>query len=173
VVLRLFARSHDARALTPHVRNVPAGLRDLLARALSPNPTHRPPAGEWQRALRQVLAEGALNGRYPGPVAAAPAVHRFVGPPQRATVAQAPFRSPPASRRRPTGGRSLSNQQPLTLAWLVVLAVVFALILARLVAAVTPQSDSSFGSAPSGGGVPNSQQYYYPPPGPGVRGGFP
>ena len=31
---------------------------------------NRPPAGEWQRALRGLLADGRLNERYPGPVPA-------------------------------------------------------------------------------------------------------
>ena len=68
VVLRLFARSHDARAPARHTRYVPAELHGLLARALSDDAVNRPPAGEWQRALRGLLADGGLNERYPGPV---------------------------------------------------------------------------------------------------------
>jgi len=70
VILRLFARSHDARAAGPFMQHVPAELRGLLARALAPDAVNRPPAGEWQRALRGLLAEGRLNERYPGPVPA-------------------------------------------------------------------------------------------------------
>ena len=71
VVLRLFARSHDARGAGPHSRYVPAELRGLLARALAADAVNRPPAGEWQRALRGLLADGRLNERYPGPAGAA------------------------------------------------------------------------------------------------------
>jgi hypothetical protein len=67
VVLRLFARSHDARAAGPHLRYVPAGVHGLLARSLAADAVNRPPAGEWQRALRGLLADGRLNERYPGP----------------------------------------------------------------------------------------------------------
>jgi serine/threonine protein kinase len=67
MMLRLYARAHDARALAPHVRHVPAELRELLARSLSPAAANRPPAGEWQRGLRQALSDGGLNERYPGP----------------------------------------------------------------------------------------------------------
>ena len=67
VVLRLFARSHDARAAGPHLQHVPAELRGLLARSLAADAVNRPPAGEWQRALRGALADGRLNERYPGP----------------------------------------------------------------------------------------------------------
>ena len=70
VVLRLFARSHDARAAGPWVQHVPAELRDLLARSLAADAVNRPPAGEWQRALRGALANGHLNERYPGPAPA-------------------------------------------------------------------------------------------------------
>ena len=67
LVLRLFARSHDARSLLPQARYVPAELRGPLERALSADAVNRPPAGEWQRALRGLLADGRLNDRYPGP----------------------------------------------------------------------------------------------------------
>ena len=68
VALRLFARSHDARDPEPHLVHVPAELRGLLRRALAPDPPNRPPAGEWHRALREVLLGGELVRRYPGPV---------------------------------------------------------------------------------------------------------
>jgi hypothetical protein len=71
VVLRLFARSHDARVVGPHAQHVPLELHGLLSRALAPDAMNRPPAGEWQRALRGLLADGRLSERYPGPVPAA------------------------------------------------------------------------------------------------------
>jgi len=80
VVLRLFARSHDARCLGPHVQHVPAELRGLLARALAEDAVNRPPAGEWQRALRGLLADGRLTERYPGPAPAPRIVARAVPP---------------------------------------------------------------------------------------------
>jgi hypothetical protein len=95
VILRLFARSHDARDPAPHRRHVPAELRDLLVRALSPDAVNRPPAGEWQRALRGLLADGHLSQRYPGP---APAP-RVVSPP-------APAAAPPPAAARPTAAVS-------------------------------------------------------------------
>jgi hypothetical protein len=77
VILRLFTRSHDARSPAGSAEHVPLELHGLLARALSPDAVNRPPAGEWQRALRGLLAEGRLNQRYPGP---APAVVRPPAP---------------------------------------------------------------------------------------------
>ena len=88
VVLRLFARSHDARAPAPHTRYVPAELHGLLARALSDDAVNRPPAGEWQRALRGLLADGGLNERYPGPV-----------PVVRAAASASPAAGGPGARR--------------------------------------------------------------------------
>ncbi|MBV8733711.1 MAG: hypothetical protein JO321_12250 [Solirubrobacterales bacterium] len=80
VVLRLYARSHDARELAPHVRHVPAELRGLVARSLSSAAANRPPAGEWQRALRQALVRGGLAERYPGPTPKPVAASRPVAP---------------------------------------------------------------------------------------------
>ena len=68
VILRLFARSHDARAPAPHLRYVPVELRDLLYRSLSDAAVNRPAAGEWQRALRGLLGwagSSAIPGRRP------------------------------------------------------------------------------------------------------------
>ena len=70
MILRLFARSHDSRLLTPYVRHVSAQVRDLLARSLCPDAANRPLAGEWQLARRHLLAAGGLNERYPGPAPA-------------------------------------------------------------------------------------------------------
>jgi hypothetical protein len=67
IVLRLFARSHDAREVVPNLKYVPVELRDLLYRALAADTANRPPAGEWQRALQGLRARGDLNDRYPGP----------------------------------------------------------------------------------------------------------
>ena len=68
VVLRLFARSHDARSAgAASCGTCRSELRGLLARALAADAVNRPPAGEWQRALRGLLADGRLNERYPGP----------------------------------------------------------------------------------------------------------
>jgi hypothetical protein len=72
LVLRLFARSHDARTVAPHLRHVPVELRDLLHRALDRVATNRPAAGEWQRALAGLLVAGGLSARYPGPPAPVP-----------------------------------------------------------------------------------------------------
>ncbi len=80
VVLRLYARSHDARSLGAHVRHVPFELHGLLARSLAGDAVNRPPAGEWQRALRGLLADGRLNERYPGPAPAPRVVVRAVPP---------------------------------------------------------------------------------------------
>ena len=99
VILRVFARSHDARAAGAHIRHVPVELRGLLARALERDAVNRPPAGEWQRALRGLLADGHLNDRYPGP---APAPRMVV---RRAAVPEPGSGSPPAgaSARTPAG----------------------------------------------------------------------
>jgi eukaryotic-like serine/threonine-protein kinase len=173
VILRLFARSHDARSLAPHVAHVPAELRGLVTRSLSADATNRPPAGEWQRALRHVLTQGRLNERYPGPA------------PVRATAARATIprrREMPAATRAPRGLSQPSQpappqrrtRGPLSLAWIVIAVVVFALILARLVAAVAPSFGGGGGFAPSGNDQPNSSApyYYYAPPGTGQGSGL-
>ena len=90
VILRLFARSHDARTVAPHLRHVPTELRDLLYRALAGDRANRPPAGEWQLVLGKLLATGQLNDRYPGPTP--PPVS------QRQHVPVAPLSSRGASR---------------------------------------------------------------------------
>jgi hypothetical protein len=60
------------------------------------------------------------------------------------------------------------TRAPLALAWFVIAVVVFALILARLVAAVAPSFAGGGGFAPSGNDQPNSSApYYYAPSGPG------
>lgn len=172
VVLRLFARTHDARQLAPHVRHVPPELRDLIARSLSPAAANRPPAGEWQRALRQLLVQGGLDERYPGPTPS----------PTRAGVA-VPSTWRPGGASQPTaratgsvarsGGRQGRGRQPVSLAWLVIAAVVLAFMLAQLLAATAP-SLGGVASGQSGRGqanVPN--QNYYAPSGQGFGNGFP
>jgi hypothetical protein len=102
VILRLFARSHDARALAPNLRYVPVELRDLLYRALGDNAVNRPAPGEWQRALRGLLADGRLNERYPGPAAApriSPAVADSVSPADEPAPVARPVLSGPARGR--------------------------------------------------------------------------
>ena len=169
IVLRLFARSHDARAGARHLRHVPAELHELLIRALGADAANRPPAGEWQRALHSLVATGTVNQRYPGPVTPRPAT-RPAGPAPRrpAPAPAAPVRAahgpgPPAraARRAPTSRGNKTH--PLTLAWVVLAAVIFALLLARLLADAVPAQDS-FGSGQSG--TPTYQ--YYPPTGGGA-----
>ncbi len=111
LVLRLFARSHDARRLEPHRHHVPAELQGLLARALSADAPNRPPAGELQLALRRTIADGALARRYPGPErqpAGAPAA-RAIG-----DDARPPARSQPARARAAQGPRRVGARNPAT-----------------------------------------------------------
>jgi hypothetical protein len=144
VVLRLFARSHDARGAEPHLRHVPAPLRPLLVRALDPEPAARPTASEWQRALAHVVSEGGLDERYPGP-----ALHPPVARPVRRTAAAPRTAVPAPAFRAPPRG-------PLSpLLWLA-LVIAFILLVAQLFAALPAQQATDS----SGGG-----QYYYVVPG--------
>ncbi|MEA2147387.1 MAG: eukaryotic-like serine/threonine-protein kinase, partial [Solirubrobacteraceae bacterium] len=68
IVLRLLARCHDARTLAPHRRHVPEELRELLTRALGPEPALRPAPGEWQRALEVASVRPRIGALHPGPV---------------------------------------------------------------------------------------------------------
>ncbi len=167
VVLRLFARSHDARLATPHVRHVPRELRELLSRSLGADAANRPPAGEWQRALRQLLTYGGLNERYPGPAPIRPSAKPSVPrPPYRHD--QPPRRPSPApTPTRPGGARRSKTHQPFALAWLVVAAVIFLLLLARLLAVASPTSGGAGLGAPGGNQVDPAYHYYYTPAGPG------
>jgi hypothetical protein len=177
VILRLFARSHDARALAPNLRYVPVELRDLLYRALGDSPMNRPAAGEWQRALRALLADGRLNERYPGPAPVpriAPAVPAAEPiPPPAPVVRLAPpgprHVAPPPAVARPAVARAAAVANSTTAAawlrravvllWLVAGSAVLLLVLSRLFAAAVPVPDS-------GAGVTPSYQYnpggYYP-----------
>ncbi len=159
VVLRLFARSHDARAMAPHSEHIPAPLRPLLGRALAPEAANRPAAGEWQRELGQLLATGGLRARYPGPKPA---------PARVAPVRPRRVETAPASARRPLAPAAGPARAPLSaLAWAAVLLVVV-LLMIRLLAAL-PGQDSGFGGGPSASPGPNAQQYFYMVPGGGGR----
>ena len=143
VMLRLFARSHDARAVEPHVRHLPSDLRPLLVRALDADAFNRPATGEWQLALRQALARGDLDVRYPGPP---PRVRAVAGAPARPT-APAPVRAAapvaPAAYRPPrTASGPMWLRPAVVVLWLLAGTAVFALILSRLFAAAVPQWQS-------------------------------
>ena len=171
VILRLFARSHDARTLAPHVRYVPAELRDLIARSLAPDPANRPPAGEWQRALRQAVLRGGLSARYPGPVPV-----RAVPRPRPAAPPRHWDTPPPAVKHPPRPApRRNSSHQPLSLLRFALVALIFMLILARLLAGLSP-SFSGSGFAPGGAagstGQPSPPYEYYTPYGSGSGDGF-
>ena len=159
VVLRLFARSHDARAPAPHARYVPAELHGLLARALAPDAVNRPPAGEWQRALRGLLADGGLNERCPGP---APRVVRRVAP---AAAPVAPARAPQPALAWPQVAGALWLRRAVAVAWIVAGSLVLLVVLSRLFAAAVPLPTPD-GDTGAGVGRNNlyQYQYYYPRP---------
>jgi hypothetical protein len=162
VILRLFARSHDARAPAPHLRCVPVELRDLLYRSLAEAGVNRPTAGEWQRALRGLLADGGLDERYPGPAPAPRLVPAVAEPPAPAArpvavaAAQAP-RAPARPAPAPAAGRWL--QRSVVVLWILAGSIVLLLVLSRLFAAAVPVPDPGAGS-PAGAGV---GPYYYSP----------
>ncbi len=190
VVLRLFARCHDARALQPHSEHVPAPLRPLLARALAADARNRPPAGEWQRALRQLVADRHINGRYPGP---APRAGVRSIPPRAAARAGARADSSSSaarSRSSPPSSRSALSARPapalprppiqlrrtVAILWLVAGTVILFLLLSRLFATAIPQAPGAGGFGGAGGGSPYGYRYYNPPAGQlqgggGARGG--
>ena len=186
VILRLFARSHDARALAPNLRYVPVELRDLLYRALGHSPANRPAAGEWQRALRALLADGRLNERYPGPApaprmtpvvsapVAAPALASAPAPVVRLT-SPAPRFAPPPPVARPAVARAaavanstaaaLWLRRAVVVLWIVAGSAVLLLVLSRLFAAAVPLPDSGDGAAGGGGGGGGTPYYQYNPGG--------
>ncbi len=190
VVLRLFARSHDARAPAPHLRYVPVELRDLLYRSLGEAGVNRPAAGEWQRALRGLLAHGGLDDRYPAPApqlsptvaaTAAPYQSRVaVGRPAPVSAAaahaaparQAPARAIPSATSPPFG---LWLRQTVVMLWILAGTAVLLVVLSRLFADAVPVPDPGGGS-PTGAGV--APYYYrydnpaYYPGGRGERGGL-
>jgi hypothetical protein len=183
VVLRLFARSHDARTAGAHVRHVPVELRGLLARALDRDAVNRPPAGEWQRALRGLLADGRLNDRHPGPAPTPRVVVRrapSVNPEPAAGVpARVPARVPAAAARAVAPGGLTRSAFPgvqlngalwlrraVVVAWIVAGTAVLLLVLSRLFAAAVPVPDGGSAGAGSqfgpGANSPYIYQYYYP-----------
>jgi len=166
VVLRLFGRTHDARQVTPHLRHVPGELRELLARSLGAEAANRPPAGEWQRALRELLARGALNERYPGPAPARISPQPSV-PEGRQRRDSPPRPSPPRGPMLPGGARRGKTQRPLALAWLVVAVVIFFLMLSRLLAVASPSAGGAGLGTPGGDQAGAPYHYYYAPGGPG------
>ena len=155
VVLRLFARSHDARAIGPHEPHVPAQLRGLLARALAPDAANRPPAGEWQRALAHLLSAPDLGRRYPGPATRPPP------PPQPQRINRRPQPDPSTPSLRPLLA-SQGARRPLSPVMWVALVIAFVLLLSQLLAAM-PSQNSAQSSGFTGGGRPTIQ-YYYPGP---------
>jgi hypothetical protein len=189
VILRLFARSHDARALAPNLRYVPVELRDLLYRALGEDPVNRPAAGEWQGALRGLLADGRLNGRYPGPapaprmtpvvsdpVAAPTPVAALAGvsapaPVVRLTAPTPRFATPPAVPR-PAVSRAVAVanstaaalwlRRAVVVLWIVAGSAVLLLVLSRLFAAAVPVPYSGGGAGVSAGGGGTPYYQYNP-----------
>ena len=163
VVLRLFARSHDARSLAPHAALVPAQLRPLLARALAADAPNRPTAGEWRLALRRALADGELARLdplprlvpRPGPAPARrPAFER---PAQAAGggggrgFARAPLAAQPAPVPA-VGARQRSLMPAFAIGWLLLgalLLVLFAHLLAGA-AAISPGGPRAAGEGLSG-----------------------
>jgi hypothetical protein len=195
VILRLFARSHDARAPAAHLRHVPVELRDLLYRSLGEVAVNRPPAGEWQRALRRLLAEGGLGPRYPGPLpeprirsaaasaatplasapgAAAPLVPARRGPARSGPAPYGPARYGPArtapARAVPavaTPAAAAWLRRTVVALWIVAGTAILLVVLSRLFAAAIPVPASG-GVSPAGSGLaPPYYQYEYP----GGRGG--
>jgi hypothetical protein len=169
VILRLLARSHDARNLAPHVGHVPVELRRPLARALASHPANRPPAGEWQRALRQSLLDADLSRVYPGPVPPRPRPRPAPASPRR--VRETAPRPTPAGTARPALPPRQRPRRPISLAWTVLVAVIFVIILLRLMSGLAASAGGQgFGPSAAGGsagqgGAP--YQYYYAPSSPG------
>jgi hypothetical protein len=167
VVLRLLARSHDARTPVPHLRQVPIELRDLLYRALSEVSANRPAAGEWQRSLQLLLMQTDLSSRYPAPVSARVQQPSQVATRVPAAIASAGLTGPPPVVRLRPGRRAVAGavrqppQQPVSprsggllaaalapsnrrlrrvvlALWMLALAAVIVLVVSRLVTAATP-----------------------------------
>jgi hypothetical protein len=177
VVLRVFARSHDARAVGPYLRYLPAELRGLVGRALDADAVNRPPAGEWQRALRGLLADGRLNERYPGPAPTPRVVVRRAQPTPDSVVpgpGGAARAVAPSAVARPAGAApallqlngALWLKRAVVVAWIVAGTAVLLLVLSRLFAAAVPVpsgGDAGAGSQlqlGSGGNSPYIYQYY-------------
>ena len=157
---------------------MPVELRDLLYRSLGEAGVYRPTAGEWQRALHGLLADGGLDERYPGPTpaprvgvagAAAPpaGVPRVRHTPAPAVVA--PVRHAPALAAAPAAGLWL--RRSVVVLWILAGSIVLLLVLSRLFAAAVPVPDPGAGSTAGARVGP----YYYSPgyyPGERARRGF-
>ena len=167
IVLRLLARCHDARSPAAFLRHVPMPLREPLARALGPDPSLRPAPGEWQRALRALGATPGIGRLYPGPPArplvrpAMPAPS--LTPPRRRGPAPAPAPAPArlaparlAARRRPHPSNP-TGFGAVALVGLVIGAILFTLVLARLFAGAIPTE-----SVPQFSGGAKRQVYIAP-----------
>ena len=167
VVLRLFSRSHDTRALAPHLRYVPVELRDLLYRALDRDSANRPPAGEWQRSLSKLLAQGGLNERYPPPAPPRAAARVPGAQPSQAPRVRAPVptlaRAPMVVAARPARNEWL--RRGVLALWLVAGTIVLFLLFSRLFAAAIPSTPSGAGSPGALQGEQNTPSYYYGAPG--------
>jgi hypothetical protein len=166
VVLRLFARSHDPRVVGPHAQHVPSELHGLLGRALAPDAMNRPPAGEWQRALRGLLADGRLNERYPGPVPAPRIVARAaptVGPVVPAVPSVAPaFGRPVAGVRPPAQAPGpVWLRRAVAVAWIVAGTAVLLLLFSRLFASAIPVPQGGNTGPGSNFGPSSTSQYQY------------
>ena len=131
---------------------------------------NRPTAGEWQRALRGLIAHGGLGERYPGP-APAPRLPSAVAPPLSTRQLQQPpvrARQPPAPAVAPAAGPWL--RRSVVALWIVAGTVVLLVVLSRLFAAAVRVPDSGAGPTAGAGAGPYSYQYYNPGYYPGGRG---
>jgi serine/threonine protein kinase len=165
VVLRLLTRSHDARDPRGHLHRVPTELRPLLLRALNADAANRPPAGEWQRALREAYARGGLNERFAGPRPKPAVAGRPVDVLDNSRLYRSPSPTPVAAARRANApAPHRGGPRPLSLVWLLVAAVVLVLLLPRLMS-VGPHSSGggSLSSGQAGGaGQVVAPQYAFP-----------
>lgn len=169
IVLRLFARSSDARDPSAHLDHIPAPLHDLLERALSQNTSNRPPAGEWQLALRRTLADEHLCSRHPGPrppvriPKPAPA-HRPIERPAPVRAAATSTGAAPAHAPASASGGVPAGflSRGFTVAWLVV-GLLLLLMFVRLLQSMALSQEgglglSRYGAHPSGGYLYRSRE---------------
>ena len=164
IVLRLLARSHDARAPAAYRRHLPAALREPLARALAPHPAGRPTPAEWARLLRMVSLAPGIGAAYPGPARSRP---RTAPVAAVAPVTGSAFGSlavPAAGARaayRPRRGARRTAPAALAIAWVVIGTVLLTIVLARLFADAIPTA------GPSQLGQGRGPVYVVPDDGPG------
>jgi hypothetical protein len=163
LVLRLFARSHNARTPASRVEHVPVPLWPLLRRALGAEAANRPPAGEWQRVLAQLVAGGGagLNRRYPGPPEPAPP--RPPRAPRPRAASRADHATPRAGRAVTPPRRPRRSMSPLV--WAAVFLVLLVLMMRLLASLPSPESLGGTSAPPAQSG----QQYFYFVPGGGGR----